>query len=509
MFGNFAAQAGVISNSANSPNLITANLTWDFKDVIVMDFRPPGTQNLNDRPRINMWRSIDGNPDFNFLIYASGGKQLLSPAPTGILIEPWGDRRTGSYKFPIVSISDNQTILAGIDLFTFPWAEPIIIEPPLNQWITGLSNIDELQYQYKFKVGETNPQINIVLDYKSICKPINIPNCGLNQNLVYIGRNINNCPIFQCIDTNTFIEMGSLYNSNTWITGPGISFGNWFFNSGAGSSRNISNSTQNGRQSIGNQSFFIVGNTGNINNGHTGIFVLNSPMKSSGQFISLDVNYSWFGGDRVISFWSGNKNIDDFLRIFHSNSNGDALIYTLSSNLELTVFPDVTITGNAFNKAFTYKLTNQRTGLLFEVFNYGQSTPFHSRNIFHAELDRIQFGASLSNVPQVDWNNYGMYFNNIRYFSGAPNGLSNLVEIIALSGSCLSTTPINIFYSENENISVGLNLNTVIYQFDNITQEFKPATTNNYIYPTGLQEVTRYIYTVDNGVVISRNICTN
>jgi hypothetical protein len=291
MFGNFAAQAGVIStNKSGSPNFINPKLTWDFKDVLVMDFRPPGVQNLNDRPRINIWRSSDGNPDFNFLIYASGGKRILSPAPTGILIEPWGDRSTGSYEFPTVSISDNETVIAGIDLFTFPWATPIMIEPPLNQWVTGFSNIDELKYQYQFNVGETNPNFNIILDYKPNCKPVNIPVCQSNQFLAYIGRNFNDCPIFQCVNTNTFIERGSLYNSNTWVGGPGLAYGSWVFNSGLGSFRSISNPIQNGRQSIANPAFFMVGNSGSQISSHTGTFLFNTRLDKSGQFISLDAN---------------------------------------------------------------------------------------------------------------------------------------------------------------------------------------------------------------------------
>jgi hypothetical protein len=209
MYGNFAAHAGVIANNASiSPNVITPTLTWNFNDVLVMDFSPPGTQNLNDRPRINIWRDINGTPDLSYLKFISGGRDMLSPAPSGIIYQPWGDRRTGTITFPTTSI--DQGIIVGIDLFTHPFATPINLSPPLNEWIidsTGVSG--EIKYQYRFKTGVKFPQVNIELAYNPSCLPINIPSCNLEQIIAYSGTGVNGCPRFGCADPTTYDPTGN------------------------------------------------------------------------------------------------------------------------------------------------------------------------------------------------------------------------------------------------------------------------------------------------------------
>lgn len=826
MFGNFTAQAGVISNLiSNSPNIIKPTLTWDFNNVLVMDFNPPGFENINDRPRINVWRDVNGTPDFNYLLYISGGKDVLSPAPTGQIVQPWGDRRTGIYTFPStsitetyinnpynlkqkltgsqgflgssvdmnndgtililgvpgyniryspididlevgaafiytgnsnngwklkqilsgdsassrfghavsingegnvllmsgpyqdnvngeqagaalvytgnavngwqlkqkltgenisgrfglitdisndgniliinaqrhnetqnagaayvytgntvngwqlkqqftgttefenlglsvasnmdgtvliitntnsafvytgnamfgwkiketltgdalgvnygfsstinkegkvliigdrlydldgfaplgfrgigaayvytgnaidgwkfkqkltgnmansffgcsLSINDDSTILtmgayaygenetslgsvfiytgspntswqlnqqligdsegdlfgasvstssegnillvssvgdddggvsagaaslfsitptpkfeiiAGLDLFTHPFSIPKNISPPLSLWTINANNVTgEIQYQYKFKVGETNPQIFVELDYNSNCTPGGIseytwpiPTCNETQSILYVGTGINGCPIFTCVDNPSFFtEIGSLYNSSNWISGPGkAGFGDWSFNSGNGSFRNISNSTQNGRQSIGDQSFFMVGSSGNINS-HTGNFLLYNNLLS-GESLSFNANYSWFAGSRIISILTGNSPNQFLCRTIHQNSTADALTF----NRPLSVFgPQIntTITGNAFNKAFTYEIKNLGTGIVFNTYLYNQNAPLYSslftgNNINFNIVKGISFVTTLNNVPIQDWFNYGLYFNNIYY----------------------------------------------------------------------------------------------
>lgn len=422
MFGNFSAQAGVIASIQSlSPNIITPTVNWNFNDVLVMDFNPPGVENVNDRPRINIWRDVDGVPDYNYLKYVSGGKTVLSPAPTGKLIQPWGDRNTGTVTFPTTSILQNQ-ITVGIDLFTHNFALPINISPPANQWIVNTTGVTgEIQYQYRFVVGPKNPVVNISLDYTQSCKPINIPNCPSNQVLVFVGTGaINGCPIFICEDPTLFIEQGSLYNNNTWINGPGIEFGTWNFNSGLNSIRNISNSNQHpGRQSIGNQSFFMVGPSGALSSSHIGLLSLNNKL-SSGQSLSIDANYAYFGGIRDILFKTGNGANDYIYRIRHANSN--ALSFTRQQFNNFAIV-NSTITGDAYSKAFTYKVINLGTGLLFEATQLNSSSVLLSNIITGLNIDfniisGLSIEATLSNVPSVDWFNYGIYFNNITFISG-------------------------------------------------------------------------------------------
>lgn len=591
MFGDYAAHAGIIANNASSPNVITPSLTWNFNDVLVMDFSPPGSQNINDRPRINIWRDIYGTPDFTYLKYASGGRYVLSPAPSGYILEPWGDRRTGSITFPTTSIGDG--IVVGVDLFTHPFATPVNLVPPLNQWtVDSVSVSGEIKYQYIFPTGNKFPQVNIELAYKPSCVPVTLPNCTIEEVTTYLGTGTNGCPIFGCAPPTTYdptgnppvveincvelnpvvikgyafyrhysnnlgcnvpgigvlnarcaqghvcnrtnflprlvfsdgnivnankeitlnnfssyptgpydredtfeftipntvpltgqqinfnlqckspgndchigvtyiamtmttginqtilvfdncvapgiltrvpvvclpgtaafigVESGALYNNNTWINGASVGgFGAWNFISGSGSFRNISNSTQNGRSGIGNQAFYIVGNSGTgFISAHTGTFTLPNNLLS-GQSISVDVNYSWNKGTRHVSFITG-LNAEQYLyRIQHSNND---TLRALRVGTPQFGAIDTQIVSNAFNKAYTYKLTNYGTGLGFEVREYGTSNLLYANFLTSGQVNvnlikGLGFTASLDNVPSIDWLNYGMYFNNVKFSSG-------------------------------------------------------------------------------------------
>lgn len=426
MFGNFAAQAGVIaSNLISSPNIIQPTLTWNFNDVIILDFSPPGLQNINDRPRINSWRDNAGTPDFNYLQYISGGRKMLSPSPTGILLEPWGNRNTGIYKLPQTSIGGNK--IAGIDFFTHNFSLPTNISPSLGQWTTDTTSVTgEVKYQYQFKTGIKYPTINIELDYKNNCKPVNIPACNpITQLLVYVGTGITNgCPIFSCIERSSFtsfLENGIIYN-NDWNQGTGKAlFGIWNFISGSGSFRNISNSTQLGRSSIGDQSFYIVGNTGSLETGHTVDFNLFKPIES-GSSLSFDVNYAWNAGSREVIF-RGNNNFQQY-RFFHGNLN-DELRYFRSGIINgSSGTGNVLITGDAYLKSFNYKITNLGTGMQMDVTSSGfHINPIYSDRVTGLNINWSNFVTGISfivntkNIPFVDWFNYGIYFNNIKYDS--------------------------------------------------------------------------------------------
>ena len=425
MFGNFAAQAGVIaSNLISSPNIIQPTLTWNFNDVIILDFSPPGLQNINDRPRINSWRGVNGDPDFSYLKYISGGKVMLSPSPTGMLIQPWGDRNTGSYKFSQTSIGGNK--VAGIDLFTHSFATPINLSPSLSQWSINTSSevTGEVQYQYVFKTGSKYPIVNIELDYKNNCKPVVIPNCDpSSQLLVFVGTGaVNGCPIFTCINRTsftTFVENGEMYNDTDWINGAGKGlFGTWSFISGTGSFRNTSNSNQLGRQSIGTDAFLIVGNTGTILTGHVANFDL-FKLLDSGSSLSFDVNYAWNAGSREIIF-KGSNNSRQY-RFFHGNVNNELRYFRSGVLNGSSGTGNILITGDAYLKAFNYKITNLGTGMEMIVRSTGISNPLYMDRVsglntnWSTFVTGISFIVNTQNILPIDRANYGIYFNNIKY----------------------------------------------------------------------------------------------
>jgi hypothetical protein len=188
MFQNYSANAGIILGGGG--NLIDSQLQWNFNNVIVLNYDP--SDNTNDRPRINFWRS-----DSNYLVYMSGGLNVLTPAPTGVITQPWGDRTSGTFNLRM-PISPEGGIEGGIDLFTHDFAPPSFLFPPLNSgWTMSTDpNVpNEIKYQYKFKRGEPNPNVIIILNYSG-CLPPFIPTCPSGQFLSY--TRINDCPTFSC-----------------------------------------------------------------------------------------------------------------------------------------------------------------------------------------------------------------------------------------------------------------------------------------------------------------------
>lgn len=195
MFGNYSAEAGVI---AQSSEIINAEIRWNFNDVLVLNFDP--LENFNDRPRINFWRSDSSLRDFRYLQFISGGKDVLYPAPTGKIIQQWGDRRTGIWKLDIPVSPPN--IFAGVDVFTHTWAKPSFLYPPFESgWTSGSDPLvpHEIKYQYQF--GNNKPSNIIVeIDADPLCAPVTLPPCSLPEEYIaYKGVNQVGCPIFDCV----------------------------------------------------------------------------------------------------------------------------------------------------------------------------------------------------------------------------------------------------------------------------------------------------------------------
>lgn len=152
MFGNYAAQAGVIAGK----NFASVNIEWDFNNVLVLGF-DPFPSNVNDRPRINTWRSDSTN-----LTYMSGGRYVFYPpfSTTGQIFEPWGNRNTGIKN---VNIPLAGNTFAGVDAF-IPSGVNVTFEPPIgpNSWQKVGTIPNEDQYQYVLKNGK-NPNLKIYL----------------------------------------------------------------------------------------------------------------------------------------------------------------------------------------------------------------------------------------------------------------------------------------------------------------------------------------------------------
>lgn len=507
MFGNFAAQAGVVSlNASTSPNLITPTLNWNFNDVIVFDFSPPGVENINDRPRLNVFRSVDGVPDFNYLRFVSGGQKLLSPSPTGKVLEPWGDRRTGEIRFSTTSIGNQ--IIAGVDLFTHPFALPVNISPPLNEWTIDSTSVPgEIKYQYQFIVGQKNPQININLQYNPTCVAngsVTLPNCSQSQYTVYVGTGSNGCPIYICENIASLIERGSLYNIDTW-SGNGVAgFGTWLLTSGIGTLRNISDSTQLNRQSIGSESFFIVGSRNSFSSiPHDVNFNLKTGLRS-GDSLSIDANYAWFDGSRIISFTGSNsKSQYEFI---HAGS--DALRYNRTAIVNgSNEISNLTITGNAFQKAFTYKATNLGTGFLMQVYQYESTNILYSDIVTGNNIDWNNFVRGITctafigspiNVPIENWFNYGIYFNNITYI---PSEFNNKIRLnsVLLDGCLSDVLRTNVYVDSTCFLGNGC----PVYLLNN-QNNIVPYPDGSFAYPSF---GSRQLYTVQNGIVISTTQC--
>lgn len=157
MFGNFAAQAGVIAGR----NFASVNIEWDFNNVIVLGF-DPFPSNINDRPRINTWRSDGTN-----LTYMSGGRYVFYPpfSAMGEIFEPWGDRNTGSANINLPLAGNT---FAGVDAF-IPSGVSVTFEPPMgpDSWQKIATIPNEDQYQYLLKNG-TNPALRVLLNYNAL-----------------------------------------------------------------------------------------------------------------------------------------------------------------------------------------------------------------------------------------------------------------------------------------------------------------------------------------------------
>lgn len=195
---------------------------------------------------------------------------------------------------------------------------------------------------------------------------------------------------------------GSDYTTATWTNGAPNAFGGWFINSGGGGAlNNISDSTQNGRTSIGSESFFIVGGTANE---FIDVFAPLGGSLSAGQSISLNANYSFTGGTRGIEF-EESFGAGSLFRFEHGGS--DALRFAVGVTTT-EIFP------NAFNQAFTYNAAfSSPSEIAISASLLGAGSPFFTTNLTVAAMpNQVKFyTGGYSGGAEQD--NYGLYFNSV------------------------------------------------------------------------------------------------
>ncbi len=199
-------------------------------------------------------------------------------------------------------------------------------------------------------------------------------------------------------------ENGASYTTGTWTSGAtAVGLGTtWFMSIGTGASTAISDSTQNGRTSIGSSAFFMVGAT---NGTFVDVFLPLGGSLASGQSVSLNANYSWNGGTRGVEFEQA-FGAGALFRFEHGG--GDELRFGQGTN-------SVVILSNAFNQALTYSVSH--TGPLAVSVSaslLGGGSPFFSTNLtLAAQPNQVKFYVGGITSSAADLNNYGLYANTI------------------------------------------------------------------------------------------------
>ena len=126
------------------------NISWNSTTTAVTAYNPgePLSNNANDRPRINTFRTDGTN-----VVFLSAGFQVWDPV-TKAFYTPWGDRTTGTLPVPITLTGP---LCAGVDFFTDERFPAPTLVPSITQWLcAGTGNPNEVKYQYLINKNSAN-----------------------------------------------------------------------------------------------------------------------------------------------------------------------------------------------------------------------------------------------------------------------------------------------------------------------------------------------------------------
>jgi hypothetical protein len=203
--------------------------------------------------------------------------------------------------------------------------------------------------------------------------------------------------------------------------GPGTNEQRWFVSTTTGTAASVRDSTQNGRGSIGANSFFIRGADGG---GYIDAFFKLGSGLNVGESVSFDFVYSWSGGTRGIEFISG----ADKVSFTHSGSN--ALNFVNLAGTASAIYDE------GSNSPF--RITASATGanqLTIETTNLENSAFKNTQIVTMAVsgLNEIKFytGGLGAIIEPAGIDNFGLMMNN---FSVIPEPSTPLLMGLGLAG---------------------------------------------------------------------------
>ncbi len=203
--------------------------------------------------------------------------------------------------------------------------------------------------------------------------------------------------------------------------GPGTDVQRWFVSTTTGTAASVRDSTQNGRGSIGANSFFIRGADGG---GYIDAFFKLGGGLNVGESVSFDFVYSWSGGTRGIEFNSGANKVS----FIHSGS--DALNFVTLTGTSTAIYSE------GFNSPF--RITASATGanqLTIETTNL-QNSAFKNTQIVAmavSGLNEIKFyaGGLGAGIVPAELDTFGLMMNN---FSVIPEPSTPLLMGLGVAG---------------------------------------------------------------------------
>lgn len=136
------------NNSITPTTEVLFNISWNTRNQTITSYIPgeASTNNANDRPRINTWRS-----DGTSIIYASAGNIFYDPV-SKISSSPFGNRSVGNIKIPITL---SGSLFCGVDVFVPTNLTPIL--KPDTGWTTRVNPSIPEEVIYQYLVNYTNP----------------------------------------------------------------------------------------------------------------------------------------------------------------------------------------------------------------------------------------------------------------------------------------------------------------------------------------------------------------